>query len=120
MKCANFQFDLGRVCKHEFCWLCAAPYAGAVGIRNVGNHAHESTCPYHRVYSPALPVVRRLVEAQATPRAAGDIHHRALDQLEAARQDAGFAQRQAFHRIEDEARARALAQRQAPHAARVE
>jgi hypothetical protein len=36
-------------CKHQFCWLCLAPYGGATGIHAVGNSAHQKTCPHYRV-----------------------------------------------------------------------
>ena len=35
-------------CKHEFCWLCLAPYGGATGIRKKGPTAHHTTCAYYR------------------------------------------------------------------------
>ncbi|KAF2271075.1 hypothetical protein CC78DRAFT_528017 [Lojkania enalia] len=31
-------------CKHEFCWICLAPYAA---IRATGNSAHNRNCTYH-------------------------------------------------------------------------
>ena len=33
-------------CKHTFCWDCGADYDGSKGIREVGNDAHASTCPW--------------------------------------------------------------------------
>ncbi|OCK77983.1 hypothetical protein K432DRAFT_302984 [Lepidopterella palustris CBS 459.81] len=31
-------------CRHEFCWLCLAPYGP---IRKKGNGAHKTSCKYH-------------------------------------------------------------------------
>ncbi|KAK5746035.1 hypothetical protein LTR17_001165 [Elasticomyces elasticus] len=45
-------------CKHAFCWLCAAPYAGSEGIFAMGNDTHKRTCPYHSASLPkAQPIV---------------------------------------------------------------
>ncbi|KAF2162566.1 hypothetical protein M409DRAFT_27188 [Zasmidium cellare ATCC 36951] len=51
-----------RKCKHEFCWLCFAPYSGPQGIRKIGNRAHSRSCRYH---PSALPDYRPV--AVATP-----------------------------------------------------
>lgn len=34
-------------CRHEFCWICFAPFSGGSGIRTNGNTAHAESCPYH-------------------------------------------------------------------------
>jgi hypothetical protein len=43
---ADCGFDLGQVCRHEFCWLCFASYAGIDGIHAMGNSAHLESCEY--------------------------------------------------------------------------
>jgi hypothetical protein len=35
---------LGSKCRHEFCWVCLAPYGP---IRTTGNAAHNDKCKYH-------------------------------------------------------------------------
>merc|ERR1719482_2548386 len=36
-------------CRHEFCWICDAPFNGPRGIRRQGNSAHcRGRCPYWR------------------------------------------------------------------------
>ncbi|KAF2217014.1 hypothetical protein CERZMDRAFT_93075 [Cercospora zeae-maydis SCOH1-5] len=47
-----------KLCKHEFCWLCLAPYQGPDGISGArGNSAHDESCRYHsrRLPSYAAP-----------------------------------------------------------------
>ena len=41
-------------CKHEFCWLCMAPYKGPKGVRTIGNIAHKKTCAYHPARLPTM------------------------------------------------------------------
>ena len=96
MRCANFRFDLGGVCKHEFCWLCAAPYAGAPGIRTVGNHAHQSTCPYYRAHQPT------------TPHLFAQLNGRILEDARAHAHAHAQRQRRAEYQAAEDARAHAL------------
>ncbi|KAK5683885.1 hypothetical protein LTS10_003748 [Elasticomyces elasticus] len=42
-------------CKHQFCWVCFAPYKGAIGINTIGNRAHTQNCLY---YPTRLPGIR--------------------------------------------------------------
>lgn len=44
---ADWILTLGKQCKHEFCWMCFASYAGKEGIRKRGNSAHAEGCKYH-------------------------------------------------------------------------
>ena len=41
-------------CSYTFCWECGAPYDGPEGIREKGNDAHESHCPYHSDNLPGV------------------------------------------------------------------
>ena len=42
----------GRQCRHEFCWLCMAPY---LNILREGNSAHAKSCQYHSARPTPVP-----------------------------------------------------------------
>lgn len=62
MNDANFRLDLGQVCRHEFCWLCFASYAGPTGIRIIGNSAHQESCRYYSSNLPGAPTLAQLLQ----------------------------------------------------------
>ncbi|KAI9719698.1 MAG: hypothetical protein M1828_006131 [Chrysothrix sp. TS-e1954] len=43
-----------RLCHHEFCWSCSAPYHGDYGVHVQGKDAHAIYCPF---YPPGTPIV---------------------------------------------------------------
>jgi len=55
MKNGRLTISTGSICRHEFCYVCLAPYDGEDGIDGpVGNAAHNESCPYHPSALPNL------------------------------------------------------------------
>jgi hypothetical protein len=42
--------ETGRKCKHEFCWICMAPYEP---IRRFGNSMHTRSCLHYANWNPS-------------------------------------------------------------------
>ncbi|PPJ56654.1 hypothetical protein CBER1_01785 [Cercospora berteroae] len=63
------------MCRHEFCWMCFAPYRGADGVTGPkGNAAHKSNCQYYSgrlLAQPALPVEPPRVPVRPSSSAGG-------------------------------------------------
>ncbi|KAI4831225.1 hypothetical protein E4T44_09621 [Aureobasidium sp. EXF-8845] len=60
-----------KMCRHQFCWVCAAPY---MDIANRGNHHHEKSCTHYRA-DPTSPEAQRL-RAQEIQRQAEEARRR--------------------------------------------
>jgi TolA-binding protein len=123
MECADFRFDPGQVCTHEFCWLCFASYSGPTGNHNIGNSAHQAACTHFRANPPVAPAIATR-EENVRVQTERDAQHQAFlqqlrqdrDRLQ-ARVQAQVAQHQADELAHAQRRATRDARIQAQHQA---